>query len=395
MAENTQNKYISPSRLSLFLDNLKDIFSPLVHTHKISEISDYVVDSQLSSTSNNPVQNKVIDAEFDAISQALNVYDLALDDKVDKVNVVDNLTTTATDKPLSANQGNILHNQITTATTTNNAFTVQLGTDGTVGGYKTGDVIAAGTNIQTILNKLLQKAVPATYTKPTISLVNNGGTASGNIEAGSTITLKLRASFTKNDAGNLTNIAIKQGSTSKASGATTPLDYNGSDIVIGDETITFTASATYNDAPVKNNNLGEESKENWFAGGTITSSSYSFTGKRKAFYGTGSGSLPTVTSSVVRGLSGSKLAPANGTSFNVNVAVGQQYIVIAYPSSLRDINNITYVEANDSGMASNFTKSTVQVADARGGTNGLVDYKVYTYAMTVPAAATMTFKVTI
>ena len=38
-------------------------------------------------------------------------------------------------------------------------ITVQLGTNGTVGGYKTGDVIAAGTDINDILNKLFQKSV--------------------------------------------------------------------------------------------------------------------------------------------------------------------------------------------------------------------------------------------
>ena len=97
----------------------------------------------------------------------------------------------------------------------------------------------------------------------------------------------------------------------------------------------------------------------------------------------------------MRGLVNKKLAPSQGTSFNINVAVGQQYIVIAYPANIRDINNITYVEANDSGMASNFTKTTIDVADARGGSNGAMGYKVYTYAMAVPAAAAMTFKVTI
>lgn len=85
MAENntTQNKYVSPSRLSLFLDNLKSIFSPLVHTHKISDISDYVVDDALSSTSNNPVANKAIDAEFDAIGDAMGALELAIDGKAD------------------------------------------------------------------------------------------------------------------------------------------------------------------------------------------------------------------------------------------------------------------------------------------------------------------------
>jgi hypothetical protein len=165
--------------------------------------------------------------------------------------------------------------------------------------------------------------------------------------------------------------------------------------VIGDETISFSASATYDDAPVKKNNLGADSKENWFAGGTVNSSAYSITGKRNLFYGTGVGSVPEVTSVMVRGLANKKLAPAAGLSFNINVAVGQQYIIIAYPASLRDINNVTYVEANDSGMASSFTKTTVDVADARGGDNGTMSYKVYTYAMAVPAAATMIFKVTI
>ena len=80
MAEN-KNKYVSPSKLSIFLDNLKNIFSPLVHSHKISDIIDYSVDLELSSTSNNPVANSVLDAEFEAISQALNVYDSVLDEK--------------------------------------------------------------------------------------------------------------------------------------------------------------------------------------------------------------------------------------------------------------------------------------------------------------------------
>ena len=46
-------------------------------------------------------------------------------------------------------------------------------------------------------------------------------------------------------------------------------------------------------------------------------------------------------------------------------------------------------------MVSSFTKHEIDVADARGGENGLAAYKVYTYAMAVPAAAGMTFKVTI
>ena len=79
-------KYISLSKLSTFLDNLKDIFANITHSHKISDISDYQVDSSLSSTSSNPVQNRVLDAEFDAIGDAMGALELAID------NVADNKT---------------------------------------------------------------------------------------------------------------------------------------------------------------------------------------------------------------------------------------------------------------------------------------------------------------
>lgn len=262
-------------------------------------------------------------------------------------------------------------------------------------GIGDGETIPAGTSVDDIIRMLVQKAIPSTYAKPVVYLTNYGGQASGDVEAGTSIIPKLRATFTQNDAGDLSAISIKQGANEVVNGTATPLDYVGEPIVIGDETIAFMASATYGDAPVKTNNLGQESKDNWFAGDTIDSSGYSITGKRNLFYGTGVGSVPTITSDVVRDLTNTKLAPTQGYSFNINVDVGQQYIVVAYPADLRDVNNVTYVEANDTNMASNFTKQIVDVADARGGENGLKSYKVYTYEMAIPAAAGMTFKVTI
>lgn len=264
-----------------------------------------------------------------------------------------------------------------------------------LGALADGATIPAGKTLDDIVAMITAKAIPATYTKPTITLANNSGQAAGNIEAGSSVTPKLKATFTKNDAGDLSAISILQGDAAVATGETSPLTYTGEAVVIGDETLTFTATATYGDAPVKNNNLGEESNENWFAGGTVTSSEYNIVGKRNLFYGTGVGSVPTVDSALVRGLANKKLAPTAGMSFSINVEVGQQYIAFAYPANLRDVNNVTYVEANDGGMASNFTKHTIDVADARGGENGLMIYKVYTYEMAVAAAASMTFKVTI
>jgi hypothetical protein len=99
------------------------------------------------------------------------------------------------------------------------AVSVELGVDGTLGGYKTGDTIAAGTPIETVIKKLLAKQIPPTYTAPTVTLTNNGGTAAGNYEIGTTISPKLRAAYNKNNGGDLIELNI----IGIASGVTSPL----------------------------------------------------------------------------------------------------------------------------------------------------------------------------
>ena len=81
MAE--QKKYAGLDTLRTFLDNLKSTFASFSHSHTLSDITDYTVDSQLSSTSINPVQNKVINTEFQTINQTIAEYDTALENKAD------------------------------------------------------------------------------------------------------------------------------------------------------------------------------------------------------------------------------------------------------------------------------------------------------------------------
>jgi hypothetical protein len=80
---NDSKKYISLARLSKFLDNLTNKFAALSHKHTISDLTDYTVDTSLSPTSNNPVSNAVLDAEFEAISQGMGALEQAIDDKAD------------------------------------------------------------------------------------------------------------------------------------------------------------------------------------------------------------------------------------------------------------------------------------------------------------------------
>lgn len=80
---NNNKKYISLNRLSNFLDNLKNTFALLSHKHTVSDLTDYKVDTALSSTSTNPVQNKVLNDEFNAIATAMNALEAAIDTKSD------------------------------------------------------------------------------------------------------------------------------------------------------------------------------------------------------------------------------------------------------------------------------------------------------------------------
>lgn len=266
----------------------------------------------------------------------------------------------------------------------------------TLGSLQNGEKIPEGTSLDDLLDMLTQKAIAPTYTQPTVTLVKSGsGTAAGSYEAGTSITPILTATFNKNDAGDLTKLAILKGSSEVGSDTSTPYTYTGEAIVLGDETIAFKAQATYEDGEVKNNNLGQPDATGQIKAGTKTSSALSYVGQRNLFWGTGVGELPTLNSDTIRGLANKKLNPTHGYSWNIPIAIGQQYVIFAYRSNLRDVNEVMYVETNDTGMANSFTKTLVNVADARGGENGQVEYKVYSYRMAAPAAAAMTFKVTI
>ena len=265
-----------------------------------------------------------------------------------------------------------------------------------LGALNDGSTIEAGISMDEFIQKITQKRIPATYTAPTVKITNNGGTNASAVEAGTFVNAKMIATFNKNDAGDITEIVIKKDDDQVAQSNETTCSYDGGSLVITDGSVSFKATATYAEGPIKNDNLGTQSPAGHIEAGSVDSSAYTFTGQRNLFYGSGIGTAPSpVTSDDVRGLHNKKLNPTAGYSFTMNIADGQQYIIIAYPATIRDINKVHYVEGNDPNLAKNFTKSSVQVADARGGENGQIEYKCYLYSMETPAAAAMTLNVTI
>jgi len=60
-----QNKYLDLLGLSFLIRQFKGLFSKIDHTHTKSEITDYIVDSVISSTSSNPIENKAVFASLE------------------------------------------------------------------------------------------------------------------------------------------------------------------------------------------------------------------------------------------------------------------------------------------------------------------------------------------
>lgn len=79
---NTTKKFAGLDALQTFLDNCKTLFANITHKHTMSDIEDYVVDTELSSTSNNPVQNAVITESITTLSSTVAYIDTESNDTV-------------------------------------------------------------------------------------------------------------------------------------------------------------------------------------------------------------------------------------------------------------------------------------------------------------------------
>lgn len=252
-----------------------------------------------------------------------------------------------------------------------------------------GKTIPAGTDLDTFIRKLVQKRIAATYSAPSISIANNGGQAATVVEAGETVTIKVKSTFTQNDAGAVTKHAISVGGTESATGTGATLEHEESK-VIGDGSTIVKSTVTYEAGAVKKDNFGDDSPSGKIEAGSKSSSNYTITGARKAFYGSLSGALPTVDSALIRGLANNKLNPASGNVLSLTVAEGDQHIIVSVPST-RTVSQITYVDLGDKGMLSKFTKSTVAVEGAGGAGVSANQSNTYIYSMASPAAAAMNF----
>lgn len=262
-----------------------------------------------------------------------------------------------------------------------------------IGAYKVGDTISLTDSITQILKSLTQTRIPATYTAPAIAFDVTTGSKAGSYEAGTQLSATLRATFTKNDAGNLTVLDIANGGTSVASGAATPQTYDYA-AQLGDTAVTFTAKATYEEGEIKNDNLGSPSPTGHIAAGSIQKT-LTYTPFRKYFYGADSAGVAEAltTSAEVRALTNSTARAAKGTKFSIGVPVGSTRCTIAFDKTVGTLAQVLYRESGNANITGQFKLSEVEVEGAAGHTAKA--YNVYTITWAQPTAGAMTFDVTI
>ena len=235
-----------------------------------------------------------------------------------------------------------------------------------------------------------------------ITKVNwNGTFTDGTYEYGSTETKNETDATKKKQANASATWVVKLGDTQI--GTTEDGNYAQSLVMSDTQTkITLSAEATLVTTNVRTplNNVGAETsgKITTFADGTTKKSftpTATVTGFRKMFVGCTGVEL---TSDVIRALS-LKSAQASTTSFEVTAPTGATKLVIAAPTNSQGYNytlskaemmTMSYEDYTDQFS----TDAQVQVADARGGTNGLQNYNIYSYSFAALKADTK-FRITL
>lgn len=139
---------------------------------------------------------------------------------------------------------------------------------------------------------------------------------------------------------------------------------------------------------------GNDYPEGTILAGAKSAQSDAITGFRNAFYGTLADKSAVLTSDVIRALQQkSGKALSNGATFTVNVPVGAESVVIAYPATLRAVTSIKDVNGLNADITAAFAESGVNVEGANGYL--AMPYRVYRIDFAKPNDVANTYSVKI
>ena len=252
-----------------------------------------------------------------------------------------------------------------------------------------------GKSVAEALTEIFSKRLQPTITSnPAVTLTFGQAKA---YEVGTTVSPTYSASLSAGSYtyGPATGITATSWEISDTAGNTADTASGSfADVVVTDNTnYKITAKANYGAGAVAVDNLGAiSSPEIKIAAGSATKTSGAITGYRNTFYGTVT-EKAEVTSTIIRGLTKSNEALANGSSFTINIPVGAKRVIFAYPATLRDVSSVKDVNGLNAEIKSAFTKTTLTVAGA--GVDTGIAYKVYVTDFAEPVAKANSYTVKI
>lgn len=225
-----------------------------------------------------------------------------------------------------------------------------------------------------------------TVTKPFITLTAGSTQGYKAVEVGTTVAPTYSVSFNAGTYpyGPATGVTVKDYSVTFNGETLNAASGTFKETVVGDDfNEKVSAYVTYNAATVSpNSNLGNPVDSKKIAEGqTDTKTGSALTSYRSIFYGFVTKNLDDLTSADVRGLTnGGAYTAARNFEIKANGSTAVKYFVVAIPKS-NTRGGVTKVEST-AGMTVEVTSQwvkdakTIQVADARGGDNGLADYEI-------------------
>ena len=296
-----------------------------------------------------------------------------------------------------------------------------------IGNYNKGDVIAAGTSLESLFSGMLQQEIVPGATGYGIDLPSASISASGSegkVEVGNTFTLPT-ATLKIDDVGSYaygdkaTGITFAIGDVKLCEGAdpatatntktndavmtkgsTLKLKASGDKVMYADtaKTYTFSATASYPAGKVPVTNLGNAYAAAQIPAGSVAidDKSATFSGYRYAF--AGGSTAATIDSAVVRSMTAKKNSKSSMDSeseaLEFTASAGATKVFFAYPATW---TGTPYFEMFGLAWATNsdiVAKDNIQVADARGTVDGVlqgaVAYKLYCWELDTPLQAETT-----
>lgn len=271
--------------------------------------------------------------------------------------------------------------------------TIDRVSDVTVGSIDKYDTIPSGKTVDDLVDMIFTKVYYPVYVVPTASL---NVTPSSSLEAGQILDLTAtltynRGSITVDGAfQNYRGGAATQYTLESVTGLTNSRIIQNYPLIEGNNIITSNVLYSIGAQPLDSKGNPVDSP---FPAGSF-SPTYTVVSRRYAFFGSDSTSNSAYTTSFqIRSLVGKHTAPANGTSFTINVPIGAKMVCFSYKATLQNVTTVKYVEGSNAEIKGNFLLSNVNVEGANGYTP--VAYKLYTMIPDAPFTTTATYVVTI